>query len=48
MPAHLEDRDITSEVEGLNSALIVACNMCAGASFAMKENKPFLSFLEVY
>ena len=45
MPAHLEDRDVTSEVEGLNSALIVACNMCAGASFAMKENKPFIQFL---
>jgi hypothetical protein len=42
MPAHLEDRNIMPEVEGLNSALIVACNMCAGASFAMKENKPFL------
>ncbi|MHC4733459.1 MAG: hypothetical protein ACYTDW_03230 [Planctomycetota bacterium] len=44
MPAHLEDRNIMSEVEGLNSALIVACNMCAGASFAMKENKPFIQF----
>jgi len=44
MPAHLEDRNIISEVEGLNSALIVACNMCAGASFAMKENKPFIQF----
>jgi len=46
MPAHLEDRDIISEVEGLNSALIVACNMCAGASFAMKENKPFIQFFK--
>ena len=44
MPAHLEERNIISEVEGLNSALIVACNMCAGASFAMKENKPFIQF----
>jgi hypothetical protein len=42
MPAHLEDRNIISEVEDLSSALIVACNMCAGASFAMKENRPFL------
>ncbi|MEJ2696656.1 MAG: hypothetical protein P8013_08400 [Candidatus Sulfobium sp.] len=42
MPIHLDDTDIVSEVDGLSSALIVACNMCAGASFAMKENKPFL------
>ncbi|MHC4738044.1 MAG: hypothetical protein ACYS9Y_03975 [Planctomycetota bacterium] len=41
MPIHLDDLDITSEVEGLGSSLIVACNMCAGASLAMKENKPF-------
>jgi len=44
MPAHLEGRNIIAEVEGLNCALIVACNMCAGASFAMKENKPFIQF----
>ncbi|MHC4132305.1 MAG: hypothetical protein ACYSSP_05200 [Planctomycetota bacterium] len=44
MPIHLDDLDITSEVEGLGSALIVACNMCAGASLAMKENKPFIRF----
>lgn len=42
MPIHLDDVDIVPEVDGLNSALIVACNMCAGASFAMKDNKPFL------
>ena len=42
MPIHLDEVDITSAVDGLNSALIVSCNMCAGASFAMKENKPFL------
>lgn len=42
MPIHLDDVDILSEVDGLKSALIVACNMCAGASFAMKEKKPFL------
>ena len=45
MPVHLEGRNIISEVEGINSALIVSCNMCAGASFAMRENKPFIQFL---
>ena len=42
MPIHLEEVDVMSKVEGLDSTLIVACNMCAGASFAMKENKPFI------
>jgi hypothetical protein len=44
MPIHLNEIDFVSEVEGLDSALIVACNMCAGASLAMKENKPFIQF----
>ena len=44
MPIHLEELDVVSEAEGLGSALIVACNMCAGASLAMKEERPFLQF----
>ena len=44
MPIHLDELDVVGEVEGLESALIVACNMCAGASLAMKENKPFIQF----
>ena len=44
MPIHLDELNITSEADGLDSALIVACNMCAGASLAMKENKPFIQF----
>ncbi len=44
MPIHLNDLNVVSEVEGLSSALIVACNMCAGASLAMRENKPFIQF----
>jgi hypothetical protein len=42
MPIHLDGLDITSEIEGSGSTLIVSCNMCAGASLAMKENKPFI------
>ncbi|UCC95779.1 MAG: hypothetical protein JSW40_03275 [Candidatus Omnitrophota bacterium] len=42
MPIHLTELDVIPEAEGLDSALIVACNMCAGASLAMKENKPFM------
>lgn len=44
MPIHLNELDVVFEVEELDSALIVACNMCAGASLAMKENKPFIQF----
>jgi hypothetical protein len=44
MPIHLNELDVVPEVEGLDSALIVACNMCAGASLAMRDNKPFLQF----
>lgn len=42
MPIHLDNLDIIPEVEGADSVLIVACNMCAGASLAMIENTPFL------
>ena len=48
MPIHLKDLDIASEVEGLGSALIVACNMCAGASIAMREQKPFLQLFSSF
>jgi len=44
MPIHLEDLDVMSKIKGLDSTVIVACNMCAGASYATKENKPFIQF----
>ena len=46
MPLHLEDMDIISEVEGLSSALIVPCNMCAAATVAIEEDKPFIQFFK--
>lgn len=46
MPIHLHNLDVVTEAEGLNSALIVACNMCAGASLAQRENKPFIQFFK--
>jgi hypothetical protein len=48
MPIHLNELDVVPEVEGLDSALIVACNMCAGASLAMGENKPFIQFFRSF
>ena len=46
MPIHLNKLDVVSEVGGLDSVLMVACNMCAGASLAMSENKPFIQFFK--
>ncbi len=42
MPLHFEDRDVTSEVAGMSSVLIVPCNMCPAVTVAARENKPFL------
>lgn len=44
MPIHLDVVDVASQVQGLNSVLIAACNMCAGASLAMRDSEPFLQF----
>jgi len=43
MPIHFKDLDVVSEVSGLNSALIVSCNMCPATTVAVRENKPFLN-----
>ncbi len=48
MPIHLKDLDVTSEVAGLSSALIVPCNMCAAASVAVREGKPFIEFFRSF
>ena len=42
MPIHLDDLDVISEVEGLNSALIVPCNLCPGVTISVRENQPFM------
>ena len=44
MPIHFEDLDVTSEVQGLNSALIVPCNLCPAVTVAVRERKPFMRF----
>jgi hypothetical protein len=38
----MEDLDFTPEVAGLNSVLIVPCNMCPAITVAVREGKPFL------
>jgi 4-hydroxy-3-methylbut-2-enyl diphosphate reductase IspH len=42
MPIHFSDQDITAEVEGVRSALIVPCTMCPAATVAVREQKPFM------
>ena len=44
MPIHFKDLDVTSEVEGLSSALIVPCNLCPAVTVAVRERKPFMRF----
>ena len=44
MPIHFNDLDVVSETSGLNSALIVPCNMCPAVTVAVREEKPFIRF----
>lgn len=46
MPIHFEDLDVESEVAGLSSALVVPCNMCAGATVAVRDGRPFLQLFK--
>jgi hypothetical protein len=42
MPIHFEDLDVTCEIAGLSSALIVPCNLCPAVTVATRENRPFM------
>ncbi len=42
MPIHFDDLDVAPEVAGLNSVLIVPCNMCPAVTVALNANKPFM------
>jgi hypothetical protein len=42
MPIYLRDLDVLPETAGLNSALIVPCNMCPAVTVAVREQKPFI------
>ena len=44
MPIHFEDQDVTSEAQGLRSALIVPCNLCPAVTVATREKRPFIRF----
>ncbi|MHC5002217.1 MAG: hypothetical protein ACYTJ0_03765, partial [Planctomycetota bacterium] len=42
MPLHLEEKDVVSEAAGLESALIVPCNMCPAVTAAVDDGQPFI------
>ena len=48
MPIHFNDLDVVSEVAGLNSALIVPCNMCPAVTVAVREMKPLIQFFRKF
>lgn len=45
MPIHFHDVDLTPEISGLKSALIVPCIMCPAVTVAIREQKPLMRFL---
>jgi hypothetical protein len=42
MPFYLKDRDISSDIAAVNSALIVPCRFCPAASLAVRKSKPYV------
>ena len=42
MPFYLKDRDISSDIASVHSALIVPCRFCPAASLAVREKKPYI------
>jgi hypothetical protein len=42
MPIHFKDVDLTSEVSGLKSALIVPCIMCPAVTVAIRDRQPLM------
>jgi hypothetical protein len=46
MPIHFSDLDVVSELDGVQSALIVPCTMCPAATLAVREQKPFMQLFK--
>ena len=44
MPIHFHDVDLTAEISGLKSALIVPCVMCPAVTVSIREQKPLMRF----
>ena len=48
MPFRLRDRDISPELAGVRSALIVPCRFCPAASLAVRERKPYIQLFRSF
>ena len=46
MPLNLEPLDVTADLEGFRSVLIVSCPICPTVSLAIKKNKPVIEFFK--
>ena len=46
MPIHLEPIDVSAELEGVGSVLIVACPICPPMSLAMQKESPLIEFFK--
>ena len=42
MPFYLEEADVSTLLDGVQSVLLVPCRFCPAASLAVREKKPFL------
>ncbi len=45
MPFYLKDRDISSDLVGVDSALVVPCRFCPAATLAVRERQPYIKLL---
>jgi len=46
MPIHFTDLDVTADLDGVRSALIVPCTMCPATTVAVREQKPFMQLFK--
>lgn len=48
MPIHFEELDVTQDLKGVHSALIVPCKMCPAVTVSVRENKPFMQLYKSF
>jgi len=46
MPVNLTPRDVSADLAGFNSVLIVSCPVCPPMCLAMKKEEPFIEFFK--
>ena len=48
MPLYLNELDVTAQVEGAKSVIIVPCRMCPATSLSLRQNRPFFEFFKTF